>query len=469
MIIQSVVFKESICGNPSLLFNGNGRIDYDFSSVTLGRGAWISTDTYMNLFDAAAWSEYTVLEEFVCSVKARGTCLVELCRMNTEGFTVVATGSISGTGADSNVEFNIQERGTYFVRITAIEDTVINGIEYITGCQTTGCKLALIICTYRREEQLQNNLKVLWESRFWNEKDPLFGKLKCYIVDNASTLEIVDDRLTEVIRNINSGGAGGFARGIVAVRENMAAEGFTNVIFMDDDVLFLNESLYRIFALASYARDISIPIAGRMFRLDSREVQYTACEIWNAGDIGHVGFNRNMTLADSIADVNANDGEYAGWWLASYSARFVRENMPMPVFLHCDDVEYGIRAGKRPFILNGVQVWHETYEYRQSPIIDYYDTRNPLFVNERYNLLDGRREYDKWKARISRAHVRGDYLSEYMIICGMRDFLKGEEWLYAIKPDRHHMAITRKRKFLKIRNKVLWRICAIKFKKKYLK
>lgn len=469
MVIQSVVFKEDICGNPSLLFRDEGQVCYDFDCIRLTRGAWISTDSYMNLFDTVAWSSYTILDEFVCRLAVKGICNVELCRMTDAGTEVVATEGVSENDSESIVEFCIKYSGLYFVRITAVENTVIKAIEYMTRRQASDCKLALIMCTYKREEQLMSNLQVLRGSRFCDEQDLLFGKLKCYIVDNDAKLDKIDDRLVEVIHNVNSGGAGGFSRGIDAVRQNMASEGFTDVLFMDDDVLFLNESLYRIFALASYARDKSIPIAGRMFRLDSREVQYTACEIWNAGDIRHIGFNRDMTLADNIAYVNANAGEYAGWWLAAYSAQFVQKNAPMPVFLHCDDVEYGIRAGKEPFILNGIQVWHETYEYRQSAIIDYYDTRNPLFVNEKYNLLDGRKEYDKWKARISQAHVRGDYLSEYMIICGMRDFLKGVKWLYAIEPDKYHVVITRPRRFLKIRNKFLWRLCAIKFKKKYLK
>lgn len=39
-------------------------------------------------------------------------------------------------------------------------------------------------------------------------------------------------------------------------------------------------------------------------------------------------------------------------------------------------------------------MWHETYEYRQSPVIAYYDCRNSLIVNPMYdgeNMVQKRR------------------------------------------------------------------------------
>ena len=92
-----------------------------------------------------------------------------------------------------------------------------------------------------------------------------------------------------------------------------------------------------------------------------------------------------MTRPENLASLNDNEGaEYGGWWFACYPMEFVEKNRPLPFFLHCDDVEYGLRHGGTPIVLNGIQVWHETYEYRQSPVIAYYDTRNALIVNALY-------------------------------------------------------------------------------------
>ena len=145
----------------------------------------------------------------------------------------------------------------------------------------------------------------------------------------------------------------------------------------------------------------------------------------------------------------------------------VRENDVLPFFIHCDDVEYGLRCGRPPIIIKGVQVWHETFEHRQTPIMLYYDTRNPLFVNEVYGLDEDRQEVlDKWKQKISLYHVNKDFISEYYVIKAMDDYLKGLPWLYKVDPARNHSKL-QKTKIYKVKNSVLWRIVVHKYRRKY--
>lgn len=471
MVIQKVVLQEKICGNQALLMHCNRDTDSTSEGLLLEPQDWISTDSYMNIFDAFAWEKYTSLNAFICRIEAEGQYEAQIYRKSNQADATQdeLIKTIAGDNISSVVSFWITEAGMYYVRLTAITKTIIRSITFETDKAPANCKIGLIICTYNRQKELIHNLELIKNSRFNRENDELFGRLECLVVDNASTISL--DSMTnypglKLVHNINSGGAGGFAKGIELVRQD---EDITHVIFMDDDVLFDMESLYRLYALACYASDSAIPVAGRMFRLDNRAVQYTACEIWNAGDIKHIGYNVNMCDEIDFEQLNANaGGEYAGWWLAMYSADYVRDNTPIPVFLHCDDVEYGLRAGRTPFILNGIHVWHETYEYRQNAIIEYYDTRNPLFVNLKYNLMDAQYELDKWKNKITMAHISKDFYKEYMIICGMRDFLKGEKWLYRISPEKNHQAIIKNRKLVKWRNKFLWRICARRFKNRFL-
>jgi UDP-galactopyranose mutase len=54
----------------------------------------------------------------------------------------------------------------------------------------------------------------------------------------------------------------------------------------------------------------------------------------------------------------------------------------------------------------------------------YYDTRNPLFVNERYHLDPGPEiVLSEWKRKITEYHVKQDWLSEYYLILALRDYL----------------------------------------------
>lgn len=329
--------------------------------------------------------------------------------------------------------------------------------------------ISVIICTYKRKEALEANLARFRGSRFFNEADELYGKLSIRIIDNASELMEVKERYIKLYHNPNTGGSGGFTRGIIETRKDEKEYGITHVVFMDDDVECQMESFYRLYALLVLCKEEyqNSMIAGRMFRMDAKNIQYTAAEVWNAGDIRHIGCNLDMTRQENLSSANDNTGaEYGGWWFACFPMNFVREQTPLPFFLHCDDVEYGLRHGGTPIILNGIQVWHETYEYRQSPAIAYYDTRNPLIVNAMYGLLPEKEVVlAEWKRKISECHVRGDYLTEYMIILGMWDFLKGTKWIKKINVEKNHHNISRKRYFLRFTNALFWRMVVVRYKR----
>ena len=90
--------------------------------------------------------------------------------------------------------------------------------------------------------------------------------------------------------------------------------------------------------------------------------------------VSHVEFMRDVrktayTQGRVIYDA---DADYGGWWFCCFPYVFVQENDVLPFFIHCDDVEYGLRCGKKPIIIEGVQVWHETYDKRMTPLMQYY-------------------------------------------------------------------------------------------------
>ena len=107
-------------------------------------------------------------------------------------------------------------------------------------------KLVLNICTYHHEEYVRKNLKLLMSSWFFDWDDfEYYGKLDVFIVDNACEIDdtcfgsVVDASLNSLIhpiRNRNTGGAGGFQRGIEEIRRLNDKKNFSHVIFMDDDV-----------------------------------------------------------------------------------------------------------------------------------------------------------------------------------------------------------------------------------------
>lgn len=290
--------------------------------------------------------------------------------------------------------------------------------------------LALNICTYKREENLKNNLEVLKGSEFFNPQNThYYNKLHIFVIDNASELALEDFPNLHLFHNPNTGGSGGFQRGIEEIKK---VNNFSHVIFMDDDVKFEMSSFYILFDFLENVDEANSdrPVAGRMFDLDNPNIQWTAAEKWNAGDIKHVEFLRDITDPANpytpgkvIYDA---DADYGGFWFCCYPYSYVKDNDILPFFLHCDDVEYGLRCGKIPIVIEGVHVWHETWEKKMTPMILYYDIRNSLFVNEIYGYAsDFSIKLNEWDKMIAGCLRNGDYMTAGAIIDGVCDYLKG--------------------------------------------
>lgn len=331
-------------------------------------------------------------------------------------------------------------------------------------------QIAVNIVTYHRKRELTNILEKMQESPFFDDSSNLYGAIHIFVTDNANDWNDLESDLIHIKRNPegNTGGSGGFQQGINRIRESK--ETFTHVVFMDDDVAVDALAFVRLYEYLRTvsSRDWDRPVAGRMLRKDNPDIQWTAAEIWNKGNIEHLGFQLSVKEnCDKESWCDSSGAEYGGWWFCCYPMSFVKDNDIIPFFIHCDDVEYGLRCGKQPVILKDVQVVHETYEYRDNPIIHYYDTRNPLFVNSIYGRDDNPTEILKsWKTKITEYHIRSYYDYEYYSIKGMVDYLRGLDWLYAIHPGKYHEKLLKKRIF-RYRNSILWRYAQWKFCRHY--
>ncbi len=470
MILQSVVFSDKICDKTSLFLRMTKNAYTDGKSVVLTDGADVSTDTYMNFFDSVFWSKYTGISSYRLDVLYEGEGVIEIGTFDEIECHAIEKHSISSnTPVMVSYILNFEKyAGNIYFRCISQKKLIIYDACYATEYDASSdTRLGIVFCTYRRQKDIKRNINTILKSRFFDKDNELFGNLEVVVVDNGRQLSSLDYENVKIISNKNVGGAGGFARGISEMSE--PGKNVTDICLMDDDVTFINETLYRLYALISlrkscYNNDV---VAGRMFRKDKTWVQYTACEIWNSGDIIHIGHNCDMTVKNNIVDVNNGKGEYSGWWMCCFPKKFLAENSPMPFFLHCDDVELGLRHGGTPVILNGVQVWHETYEYRQNTVVAYYDMRNTLFVNEITGYMRPEKELENWKKKISYAHKNKDYNLEYLLIKAMNDYLKGIRWLNELRTDRYHEHISRKRILVRYRNILFWRMVYYKYKKRF--
>lgn len=432
--LQNIIFPDEVCPEPAIYFRMEHAALEDHAIHMEAEGV-IRTDTYMNALDFAQWREATAVKDIWLQLEYAGQGELAVRKTDMQGNHTTVWKKELNTSYRTTEQFLLQENpgsGLYYWEIRTSGAFIFYQGKYMTSAagHRNDIKLALNICTYRREAQLQNNIKKLKESPFFRKDSEWNGKIQLFIVDNGGTLP-VDDTGTgiHIYHNSNEGGgSGGFTRGLKEIRSCQDKERFTHVTFMDDDVEIQTESLFRLITYLSFLQDNreTTAVAGRMFRLDQRMIQYTAAEIWHAGDIRHVNGGRNMTRPENILETQPIEGEYGGWWFCTYPASYALQNKPFPFFLHCDDVEYGLRFPGRTVALKGVQVWHETYEHRISPDIVYYDVRNMLIVNTIYGDPEDKEEIIRqWKERLTAAHNTGDQSLKYMCILAMYHFGKG--------------------------------------------
>lgn len=435
MILQNVVFKDSVDAGQELYYRVNGEAVMSPKGLCLGRHSEVSTDTYFNLFDVVLWKKYTRLNRLKLEIDIMGKGVIEIYtglqgkrqRIMKEYFEFedfnTACLNIPVEKISDKIFFSVKAEEECWIKQGKYCDSEINGVE-------TDTKLGLIICTYQRNRELIRNVEKLHATAFFDKSSELYSKLVVYIIDNASELPDFGYSGIKLFHNPNTGGSGGFARGVRECVKERDKTGISHIIFMDDDVLFSEETFYRLYAfLNMFRKDIPQEvISGRMFCMDQKNVQYTSTEIWNKGFIKHVHGNEDMRKLDNLQNVNESNGDYSGWWFACFPVSFVEKNHPLPFFLHCDDVEYGLRFGRSPLVLNGIQAWHETPDFRKSMMISYYDMRNALIVNSMYykemNWWD---VLIRWLKTVGYDQFREKSEYEYAAIVALLDYMKGKE------------------------------------------
>ncbi len=450
MILQTFILPGEICQERDVYYHASGNIWQEPIEpvLILEPNSSVTSNTYMNLLDISAWKKYTEIIRLNLCLELSGQGVVEI--WNSIGDREVLYGECVYQTNRQRIKIKLDdiEAGKTYFQVKAKSKTALYKAYYECEELPKHVLLSLVICTYKREQQLKQNIKKLLQSEFWKEGSEFYHKLFVRVVDNASVLTLPQNENFKLYHNPNTGGSGGFTRGIVETQNEHGQYGTTHIILMDDDVEFEMETLYRIYALLSYMKPEykDEVIAGRMFRQDDKKIQYTASEIWNGGNIRHLGGNLDVSKWENLKEINEQRGEYSGWWLAVFPYEFTMGNLPLPFFLHCDDVEYGLRHGGKPIVLNGIQVWHETYEYRQSPVIAYYDFRNSLIVNVMYRyMFETRQALKEWRKQVQKAQEDGNYLMEYMLLAGINDFCKGKRWFIEIDSEKRHKKLQLKK------------------------
>jgi hypothetical protein len=123
--------------------------------------------------------------------------------------------------------------------------------------------------------------------------------------------------------------------------------------------------------------------------------------------------------------------EFNAWWYCCFPMSVVRDdNLPLPIFIRGDDLEYGLRNMKDLILMNGICVWHEPFENKYSSFLEYYITRNQLIDNSFHCRWYGKKQLKREvKIHCVQEIMLYRYKNVELYLQGIKDFLKGPKWL----------------------------------------
>lgn len=460
MDLKRIVLPSGLGAEEELYYRRDEKVSVgEDGSLRFGLDGSAGFDTYFNGFSTGKWAKYTVVEKVQLELEFQGTFSVDLV------YQYLKDGEASEEILESReitahekvkARFDFGENrqeGIFAFRCQALaEDSVLFGGRYLSeNLMPSDLKVNLMvdICTFKREEYVCRNLGLLKKQILENPESPLYRHMYVHISDNAKTLDtsMGDGDFVKISPNKNAGGVGGFTRGIIEAMSRAKERDISHVLLMDDDAMIEPASLETNYTFLTVLKEEykDYTLAGSILQLNKPYLQYEAGAQWNEGAIE--ALKHKVDLRDvKVLLLNEDESEkveYAGWWYCCIPLSVIdRDNLPLPLFIHRDDVEYGLRTGKGFIYLNGVGVWHEAFENKVSGTMEYYDIRNHCIVNAihcpDYSMRKMKGMLLKW-ASSNIAKYRYQYVD--MNIRGLEDFLKGADWFMQQDPVALHSEI----------------------------
>lgn len=451
--------EEKNCTEESLYFRRVGRVEYSLadSYIKLRNDAIVNFDTYFNGFSANKWFKYTKVNNVKVHLEIEGKARITLLYKEKSASGILEK-CIYETYFDSakDGEFFEEEYRTEFTKgmycisiLSTCDDTKFyGGYYYVEDCQPEDIGLAINICTFRREKYVYKNMKMLEDEFLMNKESELNGRLYVNISDNAKTIDMSQFKsdYIRVFENKNLGGAGGFTRCLIESKKLQDSCKLTHVLLMDDDVVMQPESIYRTYRILSLLKDgyKDSFVGGAMLRTDLQWFQTEAGGTWNAGQLISHKQGLDLRILDACLYNEVEEKcDFNAWWYCTMPIDVVTdENLPMPIFIRGDDVEFGLRNMKHLILMNGICVWHEPFENKYSSSMYYYIFRNRLIDNAVRGIEYSKEKFlEDFKEQYFREIFTLRYKNAQLLLNGVQDFLKGPEWLMEQDGEELNMSV----------------------------
>ena len=435
--------------------NTGRRLRYDNinSRYFVEKGTSIDAFTYLNAITVRKWRKYTNVDDITLNLTVKGEFYIQLFGhyyesgeikkewIKRQRFHCPEVTEVSITFPD---KLDSSVCGFYIEASTDMELYSGYYSTFVKESIVKDVKIAIASTTFKKEEYIENNIRVLERELFYS--DEIAGQhIVMNVIDNGRTLdgEKYNSEYVHIYPNQNVGGAGGFTRGIL---EALRAEKKpTHVLLMDDDVKILPESLIRTYSLLAlikgeYDRHF---ISGAMLFMEHMNIQHEDVGyVHKDGSFGPRKPGFQLHLWDHVL-MNEEEYEpmpnsYAGWWYCCIPVKTMdMKDLPIPLFIRGDDVEYSVKQNAQFITMNGICIWHKGFANKYNAALELYLVhRNSLITQAMsgiYQDIDFIKRIDEffWK-EIKRL----SYQSCELLLDAIEDYLNGPEFMMTPQGER---------------------------------
>lgn len=447
--LQNLIFRHDVIPDEHfwLLYRGE-RLRYDppKSSFSLGNGQFAEFFTYFNAVSYGKWKRYTKAQKISLCIRAKGEFIIQLFGHYCDGAGIKKEFYPSRRlHLKEYRDIEIEIPSDAQASVVGFQIQAVRNFSMQSGCwyayteaeDIREVKIAIVSTTFKKESYIKKNVETMERELFYSS-EKCRDRFRFLIVDNGRTLD-PDDFNSEYITvfpNPNVGGAGGFTRGMIEATHSEWNP--THILLLDDDVTMLPESFLRTYALLSLIKEEykDYFVGGAMLRRQQMNEQYE--DVGRVLDKGYFGPVKQTMYLHQWDQVLLNEEErpmpkntYASWWYCCFPVSQLGENdLPLPVFIRCDDVDFSIRHKAKVITMNGIFVWHDEFKQKFSAAMEFYMVvRNSLITQ----AIDGIYQdvdfighiMDLFDERINAF----SYDDCELLLDAVEDYLKGPEFI----------------------------------------
>lgn len=447
--LQNIVFPndEKFQFHWGLFYKGDRScLDRENQILRIGQYQTCDFVTYLNGFSLAKWKTYTNIKKVKLQLEVEGDFAITLLGYHLDVYSPdrkeFSTTEYHTNGKETiELEFPDSDETIIGFEVTTLGATIIYGGAYWAEYSEEDRRevvLSIATTTCCKEDFITRNVNLIRKFLFNEEDTDVTEHIFLNIIDNGRTLdpEEFSGPNIKVFPNLNTGGSGGYARGMIeSLHQTPVA---THVLLMDDDVAVLPDSIRRTYILLTFLKPEYQQhfISGAMFLYEEMNVQYEDIgKVIGGGDLGPL---KPRFYQHSLYDNLANEGEfpekkneYAAWWFCCIPVTQIKKNgFPMPFFIRCDDVEYSLRCKAKIITMNGICIWHMGFTNKYNAAYDLYQRfRNFMIAQSASGILKDENIFGLWKESFWKEVYRLNYDAAELLLLALEDYMKGPEFI----------------------------------------